>query len=89
MNVIAAAALNRKIVRLYNQNRDFDYHGCGRNSGKFTVASPWHVEAERLGKAGWSGRFKMGHNDGFALKMLTVLSLLNFASITNCKEENK
>jgi hypothetical protein len=29
MNVTAAAALNRKIVRLYNQNPDFDYHGPG------------------------------------------------------------
>jgi hypothetical protein len=76
-------------VILIPKDRDFYYHGCGRNSGKFTVASPRHVEAEQLGKAGWSGRFKMGHNDGFALKMLTVLSLLNFASITNCKEENK
>jgi hypothetical protein len=28
MSVIAAAALNRKIVRLYDQNCDFDYHDC-------------------------------------------------------------
>ncbi|MCH90673.1 hypothetical protein A2U01_0011595 [Trifolium medium] len=32
MNVIAAADLNRKIVRLYYQNPDFDYHASNPNN---------------------------------------------------------